>query len=122
MGEIYTNSAAGGIIATINSIGNTEISTASMPKVQPTQMITGTLTGTQSVGTYGNVLIDGSNNQIVLSDPVTGNPNITITSKGYQTFTNPSTKIDQIIIGLLPDNTYGMVISKPGVSVESLFL
>jgi len=29
--------------------------------------------------------------------------------------------VDRIILGRMPDGTYGMVVSKPGVDVKSLF-
>lgn len=38
----------------------------------------------------------------------------------YNLIINDGT-VDRIIIGLLPDNTWGIVVSAPGVSVESLF-
>lgn len=42
-------------------------------------------------------------------------------NKDYILIANPSTGINQIIIGQLPDGTYGMVVSKPGIDVLTLF-
>lgn len=96
------------------------IADAVIPRTLPRQIATGSTRGTQTVG-YGSVKIDGTSNSIILSSPVTGNSNVTISANGYQLFTNPSTQINQIIIGVLPDNTYGLVISKPGVDVLTVF-
>ena len=58
-------------------------------------------TGTIAVGAGSPVLLDGTNQRILI--------------------TNATTGIPQIIIGLLPDGNYGMVISKPGIDVTTVF-
>lgn len=52
-------------------------------------------------------------NSPTITTPTMDNPAITIT--------DPKTNVKQIIIGLLPDGTYGIVVSKPGVDVLSVF-
>lgn len=91
---------------------------------QPYQLnSSGTLPGTTTIGINGQgVQISGPNSSIILSDPVSQNTTISILGqKGYILFTSPTTKINQMIEGILPDGTVGMVASKTGIDVLSIF-
>jgi hypothetical protein len=68
---------------------------------QPMQTTTGQLPATTNLN-IGNVIsISGPNDYILVSDPGSG--------------------IAQLVMGKLPDGTFGMVVSKTGVSVLGLF-
>lgn len=91
---------------------------------QPYQMnSSGTLPGTTTIGINGQgVQISGPNSSIVLSDPTSQQTTISILGqKGYILFTNPNTKVNQGIVGFLPDGTEALVFSKTGVDVLSIF-
>jgi hypothetical protein len=75
------------------------------------QIPTGSLRGTQTI--TGDILI---------KDPSTNNQVISLSGTNQSfNFTNPTTGINQIRIGLLPDGTYNMVVTPNGVSVDSAF-
>jgi hypothetical protein len=77
-----------------------------------------------SNATSGNSVlsITGANQSITISDPKTSNNVITLSGPNqYILVTNPSTNINQIMMGKLPDGTYGLVVSKVGVDVTSVF-
>lgn len=112
--------------------GNTAISDASNLNssqstlawmVQPNQITSGTLSGTTDIGVNGQgVVISGSQSSIVINDPNTTNAVISLLgAKGYILIADPSTGVNVIIIGALPDGTYGMVVAQPGVDVLTLF-
>lgn len=58
--------------------------------------------------------------QNIINDPATANP-VMVTSGITQntTFSDPITQTPRIIEGLLPDSTYGMWVSKPGIDVTT---
>lgn len=53
-----------------------------------------------------------------VNDQLTSNPQFR-EANGTQTINDGTS--DRILIGLLPDATYGIVISKPGIDVNSVF-
>lgn len=120
MSDTVTPTASGSNLASVGSVTSTSLGSGNNSRLYPRQISTGSTRGTQTVG-YGSVKIDGTSNSIILSDPLTNNTTLTISATGYQLFTNPKTNVNQIIIGLLPDSTFGMVVSKPGVDVLSVF-
>lgn len=65
------------------------------------QNSSGTLPGTTVINVGQVISIDGHNDYIIIS--------------------NPSTGIKQIMLGKLLDGTYGLVISKPGIDVTTVF-
>lgn len=67
----------------------------------------------------GNMTIVGT---LTLSDPNTNNQ-VIVLEGGAQTIIvkDPILGITRIIIGKMPDDTYGVVISKPGIDVYSAF-
>lgn len=67
-------------------------------RVIPNQIPTGIMRGVQQLGGE-NIVIDNPNNRILIKDG-----------------TN-----NRVIIGLLPDGTYGMAVSKPGNDVIAAF-
>ena len=70
------------------------------------------------------VTISGSTSSIIINDMTTLTAVISIlgaNGKGYILFTNPTSGLNQIIIGNLPDGTFGMVISKPTIDVLTVF-
>lgn len=58
--------------------------------------------------------------QNIINDPATANP-VMVTSGITQNtiFSDPTTQTPRIIEGLLPDSTYGMWVSKPGIDVTT---
>jgi len=91
---------------------------------QPYQLnSSGNLPGTTTIGINGQgVQISGPNSSIILSDPTSQNATISLLGKnGYILFTSPTTKVNQMIAGILPDGTTGMVSSKTGIDVLSIF-
>lgn len=92
--------------------------------IQPYQLNSaGNLPGNTSISVNGpGVRIDGPTSSIILSDTTTLNAVMSLLgNKGYMLFADPVAKINQIIIGKLPDGTFGMVISKPGIDVLTVF-
>lgn len=68
------------------------------------------------------VQISGPTSSITLADPSTQKTSISLLgTKGYILFTDPVSGLNQIIIGKLPDGTFGLVISKPGIDVLTVF-
>lgn len=93
------------------SIPNNDIGGGSTPYAVPRQIGSGSFRGIQTITGTLNI-----------ADPTSGNPISSINgTNGYQLFTDPTTQINQIIIGKLPDNSFGMVISKPGTDVLNVF-
>lgn len=69
---------------------------------QPLQQnSSGTLPGTTVINIGQVISLNGNSDQITIANPTTG--------------------IKQIMMGLLPDGTYGLVISKPGIDVTTVF-
>lgn len=98
-------------IVSQNFIDNTEINGGETPYIMPRQTGTGLTRGIQTIA-----------GELIITDPTTNKQIMTITgTNGYQLFTNPTTGVNQIITGFLPDGTSGMVISKPGIDVLSTF-
>ena len=91
----------------VNSVPNTPISESDTSRVLGRQISAGNIRGNQNITGIFTVLntanskpivtIDGTNDYILIADPTTG--------------------LNRIIIGLLPDGTYGMAISKTGKDV-----
>lgn len=91
---------------------------------QPYQLnSSGTLPGTTTIGINGQgVQISGPNSSIILSDPTSQHTTISLLGqKGYMLFTDPNSQVNQMIAGILPDGTVGMVSSKNGIDVLSVF-
>jgi len=58
--------------------------------------------------------------QTIINDPATSNPVITTSGPKQNTvFSDPITQTPRVVEGLLPDNTYGMWVSKPGMDVTT---
>ena len=58
--------------------------------------------------------------QTIVNDPSTNRPVITTSAiKQNTVFSDPKTQTPRVIEGLLPDGTYGMWVSKPGVNVTT---
>lgn len=98
-------------IANNDPVANNDISSNDISRVLPRQLSPGNIRGQMNItGT------------LTILDPASGNPVTTIdgTNK-YTLYTNPNTQINQIIIGELPDGTFGMVVSKTGVDVLTVF-
>jgi hypothetical protein len=92
--------------------------------IQPYQLNTaGNLPGNTTISVNGNgVQISGPTSSIILSDTTTLHAVMSLLgNKGYMLFADPTTGINNIIIGKLPDGTTGMVVSKPGVDVLTVF-
>jgi hypothetical protein len=92
--------------------------------IQPYQINSaGNIPGQTTMTVNGQgVQISGPTSSIILSDLTTQNPVMSLLGNdGYMLFANPTNKLNQIIIGKLPDGTYGMVISKPGIDVLTVF-
>lgn len=92
--------------------------------IQPYQLNSaGNLPGNTTISVNGQgVQISGPNSSIILADPTTQNAVMSLLGKkGYMLFADPVTKLNNIIIGKLPDGTSGMVVSKPGIDVLTVF-
>jgi hypothetical protein len=93
--------------------------------VQPYQINSGgSLPGTTAIGVNGyGVVISGPDSSIIISSSNSSQDAVIslLGQLGYILFTNPTSKLNQIIIGQLPDGTFGMVISKPGIDVLNVF-
>jgi hypothetical protein len=90
---------------------------------QPLQQnSSGTLPGTTVINVGQNMQINGNTGQIGVGGTNSTSNTITIDGKNDRILiADPTTGINQIIIGLLPDGTYGMVVSNPGIDVLTLF-
>lgn len=119
------------------SLGGSDIS-----RVLPRQLSTGTTRGTQTVG-YGNAKIDGSNNRITVGDdsggtvglgsiPGTDNevgifilaPNGKLSMKivgGTFYAYDPTTGLNTVQMGILPDGTGGIAGANQGFDVADGF-
>jgi hypothetical protein len=113
-------------------------------RILPRQLSTGSSRGTQTVG-YGNTKIDGSNNRITIGAPdgstigmgavpdsiensfgffstnTSGSLVMQITDGTFYVYDVDNEFKNVIQIGRLPDGSYGMVVAKPGSSVEEAF-
>lgn len=63
----------------------------------------------------------GSTPYVVPRQTGSGNARGVQNITGYILVTDPATNVSQVIIGTLPDGTYGIVISKPGIDVITVF-
>lgn len=114
----------------INSVADASIGSSDTARVYGRQISSGNIRGNQNITGILTIIDDQSNSPtIVLSGTdqtisvgSSGNPVISI-SGADETFivTDATTKLNQIIIGKLPDGTFGMVVSKPGVDVLTIF-
>lgn len=93
------------------AVPNADIGGGEQPYVVPRQQGTGLTRGTQTITGAIQVNSFQTNSSIIT---ISG-------TDGTQIFSDPKTKIKQIIIGTLPDGSHGMVISKPGVDVTTVF-
>lgn len=67
----------------------------------------------------GNQTITGD---LIINSPTSNSPVISISGTTNNILiTDSDTAINQIVIGSLPDGTYGMVVSKSGIDVLTLF-
>jgi hypothetical protein len=93
--------------------------------IQPYQLNSaGNLPGNTTIGVNGfGVQISGPNSSIIISaSNNVSQPVISMLGKlGYILFTNPTSQVNQMVIGTLPDGTTGMVSSVTGVNVLTLF-
>lgn len=97
----YSLPSVGNIGGTDSSTLNADGSTLAWLDQPNQQNSSGTLPGTTVINVGNVIQINGNQDYILVSDPNSGIP--------------------QLIMGLLPDGTYGMVVSKPGVDVLSVF-
>lgn len=92
---------------------------------QPLQQnSSGTLPGTTVINVGQNMQINGHTGVIGVGAPVgTGQSNTIVIdgSNDYILITNPSTGINQLVMGKLPDGSFGLVASITGVNVLSVF-
>lgn len=92
---------------------------------QPLQQnSSGTLPGTTVINVGQNMQINGNNGTIGVGAAAGSSGSNTIIIDGnndYIVISNPSSTIKQMLIGKLPDGTYGMVVSQTGVDVLSVF-
>lgn len=103
----------------INSVDNTDIGIGdSNSRILPRQLSTGSLRGTQTVG-YGDVKIDGSNDQITIGSVTNaqGEQSVTVLGNLSTTAIDQSFGLKvidpnngQLYIGILPDGNLGMEI------------
>lgn len=93
-------------------------------QIQPYQMnSSGTIPGTTVMNVGQNMQINGNNGTIGVG-AANGSSENTIVIDGnndYILVSDPSSGIAQLVMGKLPDGTFGLVVSKTGVSVLSLF-
>ncbi len=67
----------------------------------------------------GNQIITGN---LIINNPTTNTTSISLSGESeVMVISDPKTKIARIIIGQLPDGTFGMAISKPGIDVYTAF-
>lgn len=67
----------------------------------------------------GNQTITGS---LIVNNPSTNTTSITLSGEDQTiTVTDPTTKINRILFGKLPDGTFGIAISKEGINVNDAF-
>ena len=84
-----------------------EVPQMDLERTLPRQLSTGTQRGTQTL----------SGEQLV-TDPINNNQVITTSGVSQNTvYSNPATQTPQIVIGRLPDDTYGMRVAPPNVDV-----
>lgn len=90
---------------------------------QPLQQnSSGTLPGTTVINVGQNMQINGNTGVIGVGGTNSASNTISIDGPNDRILiTNPSTTVPVMIIGALPDGSYGMVVAKNGVSVLSLF-
>lgn len=84
-GSIYTNNTSTNQIITQNYLPDSGIPSSSTDYILPRQVGTGSTRGTQTIG-VGNINIDGSNNQITITNNNTSSPSTIIL--GQQTLTS----------------------------------
>lgn len=105
-----------------NSTSNSSASTLAF-LTQPYQLnSSGTLPGATTINVGNNVQISGASGSITIADSATGQTVISILgANGYILYANPSSGVNQMVEGTLPDGTTGMVASVNGYDVLSLF-
>lgn len=107
MSTPYDPKNTGGKIVTSGTIPQGTLAQSDLSRVLPRQISTGNYRGTQTI-----------TGQLIVADPVTNNPVITISgTEQNQIFTDPSTQVPQIIIGKLDDGSYGMKVAPLGTNV-----
>jgi hypothetical protein len=92
--------------------------------IQPYQLNSaGNLPGNTTINVNGQgVQISGPTSSIILSNTTLQKNVISLLGNlGYELFTDPNTGLNRIIMGQLPDGTFGMVVSKPGIDVLTVF-
>lgn len=100
----------------VKTITPTYITAAPMPsdgtdRVFTRQLLSGNMRGNQNI--TGNLTINNASTNTT-----------TITLSGTDesiTITDPTTKLDRVLIGQLPDGTYGIAVSIPGQDVTKAF-
>lgn len=97
--------------SSLDPVANNPIGTSDTARVYGRTISAGNIRGNQNItGT------------LTIQDTTSGNPVITLDGTNlYSLYADPSTKINQIIIGKLPDGTFGMVVSKTGTDVLTVF-
>lgn len=114
----------------VNSVANNPLDTTdsdriygrliSSGNIRGNQNITGTLTIVSDQTNNPTISLSGSDQSILVGSPAT--PVISISGNDERILVADTTaNINRIIIGKLPDGTFGMVISKTGVDVLSVF-
>lgn len=89
--------------------------------IRGNQTITGSLIINDPTTNTSVMSFSGSNQSIVIGNPTT-DPVISISGVDETiAVRDPVNNITRIIIGKLPDNTYGIAISKPGEDVYAAF-
>lgn len=87
--------------------------------VNVTQATDNQLVMKEDYNTGTTTYYDASGNPVLINGKLP-NGNFGLASNNGQISVS-NNGVEQIIIGLLPDGTYGMVISKPGIDVNSVF-
>lgn len=99
------NTAAPGNIVSDTAFGGQDDN----PRVLARQIGNSAQRGTQTI-----------TGQTIVNDPTTTNPVITTSGPNQnQIFSDPTTQTPRVIEGLLPDNTYGLWVSKPGIDATT---
>lgn len=127
-----------------DSVENKAVEELSFERIIPRQISSGSTRGTQKVG-YGNTEIDGSNNRIVITNPVDGTsvgigtiPGSTTNELGFFALDEDGNVVMKIVgptryildiensknvmqDGKLPDGTYGWAVAKEGYNVGDAY-
>lgn len=127
-----------------DSVENKSVGELSFERIIPRQISSGSTRGTQKVG-YGSTEIDGSNNRIVITNPLDGTsvgigtiPGSTTGEFGFFALDEDGNVVMKIVgptryiydltndknvmqDGKLPDGSYGWAVAKENYSVEDAF-